>query len=202
MRIDFVRHGKPEDDKEKGRIYSHRANLSPEGHRQAEGLAQEYRRRGTVFDEVYSSPLPRARQTAEHLPRKRKRIRIRRDLAEPNLGDLVGQRFDDLRNAEGEVDLYAVPHKGQEPFQKTDQRARRGVKQIIHETQPDKTVAVVSHGLIGKSGMDYVRNPNGPLPNTEHDLRKSDQLGNAEANSMILDKSGKVIREERINGNS
>ena len=200
--VDIVRHGAAAEDRGPGNLYSPHAPLSEQGIQQSDALAAEYRRRGVIFARVYTSPLPRAQETAERLPRREgTEVIIADGLAEPDWGELVGRPFASFPvqpNGNG-FDLYAE-EAGQEPFPHVSQRVRRDFGQIVGQLQPEEQIAVVAHGAISKLEMDLLRHPSGTTPQSEHDLPETDQLANAQANHIVLDDSGRVISEERIGG--
>ena len=62
MKLIIMRHGKAEDGNPEG---DHARKLTPKGHRQAERQAQRLAKSGQLPNLILSSPLVRARETAE-----------------------------------------------------------------------------------------------------------------------------------------
>lgn len=170
MRLLLVRHGETGGNLER-RLQGPDDPLTERGRRQARELAAHLSRRGDVLA-LYTSPYPRALQTArtiggalgmEPAPRA--------GLAEMDVGEAAGYRFDDWAEAFPEeaerfraegVD-YAWP--GGESGRQLAARAAHEVDRILesHGHEPD-AVVVVSHGgalawvisyLLGESGKEW-----------------------------------------------
>ncbi len=63
MNLFLIRHGKAEVKSESGRDFDR--ELTPKGRRKIESIALRLNNLGIIFDKIYSSPLVRAKQTAE-----------------------------------------------------------------------------------------------------------------------------------------
>jgi broad specificity phosphatase PhoE len=132
-------------------------HLNAEGRLQAEKLAEHLGRK--PIDRVYSSPLERARETAQPLcDRHRLEARIADDLIEIDYGDWLGkavaelesnsvwQRYNTFRSGTrapgGELMLDA-------------QLRVVGFMQRLAEECPGQTIALVSHGDIVRAAVLY-----------------------------------------------
>jgi len=123
-------------------------HLSDRGQEQAGGLVG--RLDGVAIDAVYSSPLERARETAQPLARARRlRVRQRDELGEVHYGDLQGKTFRVLAKSKIWHNLRAWPSDVRFPngetLRETQARAISAIE-AIREAHPSHTVAVFSHG--------------------------------------------------------
>jgi broad specificity phosphatase PhoE len=124
-------------------------HLSPYGQREARLLGKRFR--GLAFDAVYSSPLRRARETAEAIVGKRVEVHIEEDLKEIKLGAWEGKTLRRIRKEYGEsFDRWAVrPTRiripGGEDFKAFVKRVKRAVGSIERH-HPTGNVLVVCHG--------------------------------------------------------
>ncbi len=135
--------------------------LNDLGHRQGEYLAKRFE--GVHLDAVYSSPLIRARQTAEFLCRGRDLSPI----LEPDLMEINAGRLDGRLGADNERDYPEVmatlfsdisrfaPPKGETTQQVYDRVVSR-ITQIAAENA-GKTVAVVAHGFALMTYNNFMR---------------------------------------------
>lgn len=156
MELYFVRHGKTEWNLEGKYQGGHGDSpLLPESLHDITLLAK--RLQDTEIDHMYSSPLPRARTTAETLIKDLKReipFSIVDDLREFDLGIMEGRKFSELENEIPEV-IYAFRHQPAdydyslirgESFEQVAQRTTAAVKQIVIENHDQGSVVIVSHG--------------------------------------------------------
>lgn len=123
-------------------------HLSDEGRAQAQRLAE--RLAPLPLDVIYSSPLERARETAEPVARaKGIDVVIREDLGEVRYGELQGQSLKALAETPLWTALRArassVRFPGGEALRDTQARAVAAIEQL-REDHAGKTVAVFSHG--------------------------------------------------------
>ncbi|APU71593.1 phosphoglycerate mutase [Companilactobacillus crustorum] len=183
MELYFVRHGKTEWNLEGKYQGGHGDSpLLPESLHDISLLAK--RLQDTAIDHMYSSPLPRAKTTAETLIKNLNRkipLTIVRDLREFDLGIMEGRKFSELENEMPEV-IYAFRHQPTdydydlirgESFERVAQRTTKAVKQIVAENNAQSNVVIVSHGaalvtmiqsLLGTKIADIRKN--GGLSNT------------------------------------
>ncbi|HCD08151.1 histidine phosphatase family protein [Companilactobacillus crustorum] len=183
MELYFVRHGKTEWNLEGKYQGGHGDSpLLPESLHDISLLAK--RLQDTAIDHMYSSPLPRAKTTAETLIKNLNRkipLTIVRDLREFDLGIMEGRKFSELENEMPEV-IYAFRHQPTdydydlirgESFERVAQRTTKAVKQIVAENNAQNNVVIVSHGaalvtmiqsLLGTKIADIRKN--GGLSNT------------------------------------
>ncbi|MBX6168200.1 MAG: histidine phosphatase family protein [Thermobispora bispora] len=122
--------------------------LTPNGVAQAEALAR--RLAGEQVDAIVSSPLKRARQTAEAIAaRTGLTVEVEEDLRETDFGAWEGLTFAEVRQGWPDLltawlrDPEAAPPGG-ESFAAPARRAERARRRII-EAHPGRRVAVVSH---------------------------------------------------------
>jgi len=183
MELYFVRHGKTEWNLEGKYQGGHGDSpLLPESLHDISLLAK--RLEDTKIDHMYSSPLPRAKTTAETLIKDLKReipLSVVRDLREFDLGIMEGRKFSELENEMPEV-IYAFRHQPSdydydlirgESFEKVAERTTNAVKKIVAENEEQSNVVIVSHGaalvtmiqsLLGTKVADIRKN--GGLSNT------------------------------------
>jgi len=199
-KIATIRHASPEDDMGPGKVYSPQAPLSELGHQQADRLRGILQEEGIAFDEIYMSPLPRVCETAKPLPlTKDGHIHVVEGFAEPDLGGHIGRAFSDIpRSVDGTLLDFYTEDVGQTPFLQTAKQVKDALDEVISRIKPGQNIGIVTHGIIGKFIMHFLRNPHAELPLCESDLRTRDQLGNAEANLITLS-IDKPTNERRLN---
>jgi broad specificity phosphatase PhoE len=147
-RLVLLRHGQTAASV--ARLYSGRGNpeLTDLGLRQADGAAALLS--GTVFDAVYSSPLRRARQTADAVVAGRELpVTVAPELIETDFGGWEGLSFAAAR--ERDPQLHArwlsdptVPAPGGESFEQVRERVTALVTELVTR-HPGRTVLLVSH---------------------------------------------------------
>lgn len=157
MPLYLARHGENEDNAE-GILNGHRdRGLTEKGKEQAQKLADKIYAERLNFDEIYSSPLIRARQTAEIIASRLKiqDIKILEDLIERDFGVMTGKPVNKIEELCGD-DLLITPQvkyflnpEGAETF---DQLLARGKKvlQSFNSMPQDKNFLLVGHGDMGK----------------------------------------------------
>lgn len=121
-----------------------RMRLTPEGRRQAEALAAVLAPRPLAA--VYSSPMLRARRTAELILARHpdlRRVRIDSDLQEVRTG-WQGEPLKSLEQIDW--DFYAHPrHPGDETLQMIRDRMQRWLRRVLRRHAGGE-IAAVSHG--------------------------------------------------------
>ncbi|MEU4574692.1 bifunctional RNase H/acid phosphatase [Nonomuraea sp. NPDC023979] len=126
------------------------AELTPNGHAQAEAAAARLSRAPYRLDAVVSSPLTRARQTAEAVAgRTGLSVEVDDDLREVDFGAWEGLTFTEVgRRWPDELTAWladpATPPPGGESFTAVADRVERAQRRLM-ETYEGRTVLVVSH---------------------------------------------------------
>ena len=151
-RILLIRHGHTEL---LGKVLYGRMSgihLSEQGRNEIQKLAAGLKHRYRV-DEVLSSPLERARETAEAIAAPYgKKVQFDDDLQEVDFGAWMGKSFTELMNDEGwkrynRYRLLNRPPSG-EFMSEVQLRSWNALERAIerHRHEPEPTIAVVSHG--------------------------------------------------------
>jgi broad specificity phosphatase PhoE len=157
IRILLIRHG---DTELTGRVLYGRmpgVHLSAEGHLQAQALAKSIASRYQV-DQLISSPLERATETARHLSDALKLpITTNEGVIELDYGTWLGKSFEDIRESShwqhyNRVRSLIGPPEG-ELMLEVQTRAWMALREIMepHRDAEDVTVAIVSHGDVIRS---------------------------------------------------
>ncbi|GEO57387.1 histidine phosphatase family protein [Companilactobacillus bobalius] len=156
MELYFVRHGKTQWNLE-GKYQG--------GHGDSPLLSESLHDIGLLakrledveIDHMYSSPLPRAKTTAETLIKDLHRdvdLTIVDDLREFDLGIMEGRKFSELEREMPEV-IYAFRHQPKdydydlirgESFEEVAQRTTGAVQRIVEANHEKGSVVIVSHG--------------------------------------------------------
>lgn len=154
----FVRHGKTEWNLE-GRYQGATgdSNLLPESHAQIKQLGQYLQSQTIVFDQVYASPIKRARQTALGIWPYLKgspRLTLKSGLMEFALGKWEGQKFTDIERDNAALfdafrnhpEKWDGPSIGAETFEGVIARFTETVKNAVANHDDDANLIFVSHG--------------------------------------------------------
>jgi probable phosphoglycerate mutase len=145
--IYFIRHGESTSNasRDKGEHIDIRkdSNLTLEGVRQAQKLAGRIKK--IQIDKIYSSPYPRATQTADIIAKASK--------LDYEILDCVHERGNDNHKAHFKS-LYKLNKEDGEDFESMLKRAKSTVKFI--EKNPAKNIAVVSHGMFLRVLLAYI----------------------------------------------
>lgn len=151
MKLLLVRHGQTVWNADRRFQGQADPELSERGRTQAAALGQALR--GRRLSAVYSSPLRRARETAEiavsgtGLP-----VTVLADLRELGLGRWEGHRVDEVITADGEHyrrwlgQPLDCPPPGGEPLQSVERRVLSAVDRITAAHGDGEEVLVVGHG--------------------------------------------------------
>ena len=116
--------------------------------RMAEGICQRYR-----IEQIISSPLDRARETADALAAVAglSSVSIDESFIEIDFGEWMGKSFEELADDERwklynrHRSLYGAP--GGESMPQVQARAWSAIQQVVaRQSTPDVTLAIVSHG--------------------------------------------------------
>lgn len=142
---------------------------------------------------VYSSPMKRAKQTAEMIFPDAELIEIN-DLREIDFGDFEYKNYDDLKD-DPRYQAY-IDSNGEMRFpngeskKEFQQRSCEAYEKIIKDNPDEKLIVIVAHGGTIMAIMDRFTTTN----NSYFDYRVS----NAEGFINSIDESGKIIDEVRI----
>lgn len=148
----LVRHGQTELNVQNILQGWHDSPLTARGHEQALATHAAFEACGVAFDHVYSSPLGRARRTAELIAGKGRSIELVDDLREWHLGSLEGTSNREMPSQPwGD---YPVAFGGESEAQL---RARMvaALSRIMAQPQHNCVLAV-SHGSACQEFLEYV----------------------------------------------
>lgn len=148
--IILVRHGETFWNKESRFQGSADIELSPEGVKQAESLAERFA--DVRLDMIYASDLQRAEKTAD-IVAKQHGININTEarLREADFGVWEGLTFEEIKERDGEKldawlkDPVTVQAPEGETFEEVQKRAKKGLNEIKNEHQEEQ-ILVVAHG--------------------------------------------------------
>ena len=147
-----IRHGQTESNISGYYMGWSQEDLNQKGYEQVQLLSE--RLRNTPIDAIYTSPLKRARTTAETVakPHNIEPVPLN-DLIEINLGDWQGLHASDIMKKwpdiwqQSRVDPSILSWPNGESFVQTAQRSVRAFNSIVEANQ-GKLVAVVTHDII------------------------------------------------------
>lgn len=147
--ITFLRHAESEGNAD-GFIQGQNDNpLTQNGLEQAQALAQAWKAEGMWFHRIISSPLQRARQTAEAVATMLEiPIEFNPIWKERGFGEMEGKSIEEL-HGQNHIDLYdpyKPPAKGAETALDLFLRASQGLQEILR--MPEGAYLIVSHGAI------------------------------------------------------
>lgn len=155
MKLYLVRHGQTDWNIKKQSQGVADIELNSTGVAQAKELAEKIQRRGLKFDFVYSSPLRRAKKTAEIITGGRTDLIYDDRLVERDYGDLEGKIVDwdnlgaDDLSVRQNTDIYGI-----EPIRSVLARSKSFLDDLKMKHGPNDTVLVVAHGTLLKA-MHY-----------------------------------------------
>ena len=159
----LIRHGATEANTRRPYVLQGRRTdlpLSEIGRRQAEATRGALATRAIAH--VFSSPLIRARQTAElvaephGLP-----VSLVDELTECDVGRWEGLSWAEVRQRDGpyldtfEADPGTVPYAGGESFQQVHDRAVPAIQRLIRE-HPSGNLAIVTHNVVARVIVAHV----------------------------------------------
>lgn len=155
MRLLLLRHGTTDD---LGRVltgWTPGVHLNGRGREEAERLAERLER--VPLRAVYTSPLERARETAEAVARRHGLVPVEREpLGEYRLGEWTGRPFAEMERDDG-WRAFNLFRSGRQPpggEWMIDVQARVVAEiQRLREEHPEETVAAVSHGDVIKAAL-------------------------------------------------
>lgn len=190
MKIYLIRHGQTAMNKTMSLQGRSNLPLNDTGIRQAEEAGRKFREHGIVFDRIYSSPLIRAVQTAEHACPGRDIISDER-LIEMDYGPYEGL---DLRDPPEEIRLFFSDFVHQPApagmEQLSDVKARLG--EFLEEIRNagDGNILISTHAIAMKGALEY-------LTPESHGSWWSEHLGNCEVYCCNADACG-FSRPEKL----
>lgn len=193
------RHGQNEDNVT-NTLNGHRdLPLTDLGRAQAQALAKKLRDEGTTFDEIYCSPLSRAKDTAEYLALGLGlKVKILPEIIERDFGILTGKKTpDDIpkyakETVQGDKILYFVDGEGVETFEQAYLRVSAVIDEM-NRRHPGKKVLLVCHGDV----MMMLRAVKRKISWKEGLLLP--YIGNTELFDLEKEEAAEIIRKERLN---
>jgi probable phosphoglycerate mutase len=158
VHIYVARHGQDQDNAN-GILNGHRDEpLTEIGKGQAKTVAEKIKACGLEFDAIYSSPLQRAKYTAEIISEtldKTKQVKVLDDLMERDFGVMTGVPTREIANLcspgvlQTDQICYFLSPQGAETFPDLMNRANRILSQVV-SLHPAGSVLLVTHGDFGK----------------------------------------------------
>ncbi len=134
--------------------------LSPEGRAEAEAAAR--RLAGEPLDAVYSSPLLRARQTAETIAASHGlAIRLVDDLIEVDVGQWEGRSWEEISKTDAEAyrlftaDAAIHPYLGGEDMTMVLDRAAPALERLMSENL-GRLIVVVAHNVVNRVWLAHL----------------------------------------------
>lgn len=184
-RIYLIRHGAVEnpDDISYGRLP---ISLSERGREEILDLCRVLKSQGVKFDVIYTSPVERARQSAQIIQDQFgvEKLEVSDELTDVDVGDLEGKPMQILRDSKySEENLQEMGFKI-EPKSAIIARVSSLIEEVLAKHQGE-TVAMVSHGDVTRLALWCQEHPERVPPKI---LRDEDYLAVAEA--VVLKFSG------------
>lgn len=161
----LIRHGATANNQARPpRLQGRRTDppLSEDGRRQARQTGQMLARCG--LGTVFSSPLLRARQTADAVATAcRLQVEVIEDLIEVDVGLWEGRPWDEIERADSDAyrafmaDPAANPYLGGESLQSVQDRVVPALDRLAR-SQMGRIVAVVAHNVVNRAYLAHVMN--------------------------------------------
>ena len=193
MKLYLVRHGETEWNKK--RIFQGKGDspLTDIGIEQASLLGDYIKELNISIDEVFSSPLGRAYDTAKLIFPERE-IKLDWNVAEMGFGSWEGKNIADIQKFEEKnyhdffhkADEYKHETHGGESFAEVETRVEEFINMLL-ENYKDKTVLLVSHGLLLKVLLKHVKNES--LEN----FWKSEVFNNTSLSLLNFEKNWEIV---------
>ena len=166
MQLYIVRHGQTDWNKVRKLQGLTDIQLNENGRQVAIDLGDKLEQEGVTFDEIFSSPLIRAYETA-CLIRGRQNVPITRDerIREISFGEAEGMDYETWMSEDNpqrafftEPHKYIPPQNG-ETIEEVQARGREFIQEIIEPLYGQaKRVMIVAHGAMNKGLMCYLEN--------------------------------------------
>jgi probable phosphoglycerate mutase len=155
VRVLLIRHGLTDEVGHVLTGWKPGVMLNPEGRAQAERLAERLAR--VPLGAIYTSPIDRARQTAEAVARRQGLVPIEREaLGEWRLGEWQGRRLEEMDAVAGwrEFNLFRSGTRPPGGELAVEVQARVvGEIERLHRQHAGAVVAIVSHGDVIKAAL-------------------------------------------------
>ncbi len=166
MQLYIVRHGQTDWNKVRKLQGLTDIQLNENGRQVAIDLGDKLEQEGVIFDEIFSSPLIRAYETA-CLIRGRQNVPITRDerIREISFGEAEGMDYETWMSEDNpqrafftEPHKYIPPQNG-ETIEEVRARGREFLQQVIEPLYGQaERVMIVAHGAMNKGLMCYLEN--------------------------------------------
>ena len=166
MQLYIVRHGQTDWNKVRKLQGLTDIQLNENGRQVAIDLGDKLEQEGVTFDEIFSSPLIRAYETA-CLIRGRQNVPITRDerIREISFGEAEGMDYETWMSEDNpqrafftEPHKYIPPQDG-ETIEEVQARGREFIQEVIEPLYGQaKRVMIVAHGAMNKGLMCYLEN--------------------------------------------
>ncbi|MCQ4725060.1 histidine phosphatase family protein [Anaerotignum faecicola] len=160
VKLYLIRHGETEWNKAKRFQGWTDIELSQEGRRQASLLGERFKK--IDIDEIYSSPLKRAVETARPIADiKGLEIKTNENFKEINFGEWEGMTAKEISTKYGKSfdEFIKYPENGTFPgdisFAHVTERIKIGLRDVL-DGKDDKNIAIVSHGGIVRLIIKYL----------------------------------------------
>ncbi|TPR17384.1 histidine phosphatase family protein [Apilactobacillus timberlakei] len=196
MKLYFIRHGKTKWNLEsRYQGAGGDSDLLPQSYKEMEKLGSYLE--NINFAHAYSSPIKRARITAERVIsqlKHRPNLTLWSRLEEFNLGKMEGQKFDDVKikypqsfdNFRNHPEKYDAKEIDGESFQDVIDRMRPAVNYMVKNHNNDDNLIVFSHGAALKALINSllgtpIKNikQRGGLANTSTTILETNDCGNS-----------------------
>lgn len=155
-KLTFIRHAESEYNKAGIFVGRTDCNITQEGLEQAKNLLKEEDKQ---FNEIYCSPLKRAKQTLEAIIPNSNPI-IDERIIEASIGEWTGKKKDEMNK--DLVDLFRVRKytpPGAETPKEVDKRVCNFVEDLFHKYQNDEKILIVTHnGVIKSIKRNFIKN--------------------------------------------
>ncbi len=191
IRLYLIRHGETEWNKARRFQGWTDIELSDEGKSQAALLGERFKK--IDVDEIYSSPLKRAVETAKAIAdNKNIEIKMNENFKEINFGEWEGLTATEISQkfGSGFDEFIKYPEMGSFPgemsFDNVTERIKRGLKEVI-DGKDDKNIVIVSHGGIVRLIIKY-------LMGFEGEWYNKTWIDNTSVSIVEIRKNGNLMR--------
>ncbi|WP_353322186.1 histidine phosphatase family protein [Apilactobacillus apinorum] len=197
VKIYFIRHGKTEWNLEsRYQGAGGDSELLPESYQQMNQLGEHLK--DIEFSHAYSSPIKRARITANRVlqhSKKRPPLSLWNRLEEFHLGKMEGQKFEDVKkqfpesydNFRNHPEKYDATEIGGESFSDVIDRMQYAINTIVNANREDSNVVIFSHGAALNALINSL------LGVEIKDLRKRGGLANTSTTILETNDNGKTF---------
>lgn len=157
LNIYLSRHGQDQDNANSILNGQRDTPLTEKGIEQAKEVSQKIKETGITFDKIYTSPLQRARKTAEIIAEtiNAPKPEVMQDLIERDFGIMTGKSHTQIEELcspnilKTETVTYFLSPEGAETFPQLIERADRLIDEL-NKKHKDGNILLVSHGDMGK----------------------------------------------------